>query len=239
MKLIIFGIGKAGRTLLSYSLQKGCEIVGIVDNNEFVWGSEINGIKVSSPNSISLMDYDKILVAVMRDYYAVMNQLLSMGVSEGKIQPATGWLKILYMDDELDEYFLVSKKVVPFVKQPVSSNIPSGEETRKARARRLREGFFKKYCQGEGLDIGCASDPVTPNCSGWDLPNGDAQYLKGIKDESFDFVYSSHCLEHMRDVRVALKNWFRVVRGGGGHLYYISLIGICTRREEDCHQSGI
>ena len=51
--------------------------------------------------------------------------------------------------------------------------------------------------------------------------NGDAQNLKGIDDESLDFVYSSHCLEHMVDVRIALLNWFRVVRKGGYLILYI------------------
>lgn len=37
----------------------------------------------------------------------------------------------------------------------------------------------------------------------------------GVDDESFDFVYSSHCLEHMYDVQTSLKNWFRVVRKSG------------------------
>ena len=88
-------------------------------------------------------------------------------------------------------------------------------ETFKSQKRREKEGFFEKYCQGEGLDIGYGADLIVPGCSGWDLRNGDAQYLNGIEDESFDYVYSSHCLEHMIDVKIALKNWFRVVRRGG------------------------
>ena len=51
--------------------------------------------------------------------------------------------------------------------------------------------------------------------------NGDAQYLQGVGDEEFDYVYSSHCLEHVDDVRCALKNWFRVVKKGGFLLLYI------------------
>ena len=37
-------------------------------------------------------------------------------------------------------------------------------------------------------------DPVTPDCTRWDRPN-DAHELRG----SFDWVYSSHCLEHLED----------------------------------------
>lgn len=64
------------------------------------------------------------------------------------------------------------------------------------------------------MDIGYGADIITPECSGWDQRNGDAQYLLGIEDKSFDYVYSSHCLEHMVDVRISLKNWFRVVKKG-------------------------
>ena len=79
----------------------------------------------------------------------------------------------------------------------------------------MREGFFDKYCQGKGLDVGYGGDVISPRCAGWDLRNGDAQYLQGIPDESFEYVYSSHCLEHMNNVRVSLQNWFRCVKKGG------------------------
>jgi SAM-dependent methyltransferase len=94
-------------------------------------------------------------------------------------------------------------------------------ETTKARPRRLREGFFDLYCQGKGLDIGYGGDPVTPGCNGWDFEDGDAQYLPGLRDESFDFVYASHTIEHMVDPAVALQNWWRVVKRGGYLLLYI------------------
>lgn len=94
-------------------------------------------------------------------------------------------------------------------------------ETSKARDRREHEGFFEKYCQGLGLDIGFGGDPLTGNCTGWDFEHGDAQVLEGLQNETFDFVYSSHTLEHMRDPAVALKNWWRVIRPGGYLLLYI------------------
>lgn len=85
----------------------------------------------------------------------------------------------------------------------------------------MNEGFFEKYCKGEGLDIGCGDDPVVDGCCGWDLMNGDAQYLDGINNGEFDWVYSSHCLEHVDDVRCTLKNGFRILRSGGFLILYI------------------
>ena len=94
-------------------------------------------------------------------------------------------------------------------------------ETTTARPRRLRDGFFDKYCIGSGLDIGYGGDLLTANCRGWDFEDGDAQYLAGLESEQFDFVYSSHTLEHMVDVELSLQNWWRVAKPGGYLIVYI------------------
>ena len=88
-------------------------------------------------------------------------------------------------------------------------------ETSKARGRRIESGFFERYCSGEGLDIGYGGDLLKAGCVGWDWEHGDAQYLATVDDESFDFAYSSHTLEHLHDPAEALRNWFRVIRHGG------------------------
>lgn len=85
-------------------------------------------------------------------------------------------------------------------------------ETSKASTRRCREGYFDKYLAGDGIDIGCGDDPVTADCLHWDLPQGDAQELPGLVSQSFDWVYSSHCLEHLRDPIQAVARWWEVLR---------------------------
>lgn len=94
-------------------------------------------------------------------------------------------------------------------------------ETTKARGRRVKDGFFDKYCQGKGLDIGYGGDLLTPICRGWDWEHGDAQYPHGMEDEKFDFVYSSHTLEHTVNPDIALRNWWRVLKPGGYLILYI------------------
>jgi SAM-dependent methyltransferase len=94
-------------------------------------------------------------------------------------------------------------------------------ETSKAKPRRLKEGFFEKYCRGKGLDIGCGIDLLSLNCHGWDWEQGDAQFLSGMKNEEFDFVYSSHTLEHMVDPAIALENWWRVLKKKGYLILYV------------------
>ena len=94
-------------------------------------------------------------------------------------------------------------------------------ETSKARRRRKREGFFDIYCTGKGLDIGFGGDLITENADGFDFEHGDAQDLKSIADNSYDFVYSSHTIEHLPDPSEAIKNWFRVLKHGGYLIVYL------------------
>ena len=88
-------------------------------------------------------------------------------------------------------------------------------ETFKARPRRMREGFFDRYCSGLGLDIGHGGDPVVPGCDLWDKADGDATLLPGVPDHAYDFVYASHVLEHLDDPVRALQSWMRVLKPGG------------------------
>ena len=169
--------------------------------------------KMSSVITFNKFSFDKFYI--FGRSFGLRQQLLNMGVDCKKISMCYG--DIFTCQSPLDEIFVIEKKPpeVPFKKVPAEIYKHYEGETSRAHNRRVREGFFEKYCKGEGLDVGYGGDVITADCAGWDFRNGDAQYLSGIEDESFDFVYSSHCLEHMYDVQTALKNWFRVVRKGG------------------------
>ncbi|HEX5684726.1 MAG TPA: class I SAM-dependent methyltransferase [Ideonella sp.] len=114
-------------------------------------------------------------------------------------------------------------------------------EASKALMRRMHDSrFATRYFVGHGIDIGCGPDPVSQyaqqfplmrGCRGWDLADGDAQLLASVADGSFDFVHSSHCLEHMVDPPTALGHWLRVLKPGG-HL-------IVTVPDEDMYEQGV
>jgi SAM-dependent methyltransferase len=72
---------------------------------------------------------------------------------------------------------------------------------------------------------------VTPDCLQWDKINGDATLLTGLQSGAFDWVYSSHCLEHLADPTAALTRWWELVRSGG---YLIVLVP-----DEDLYEQGI
>lgn len=69
--------------------------------------------------------------------------------------------------------------------------------------------------QGEGLDIGCGPDPVFPDAMPFDLKDGDANHITQYVKRQFDYVYSSHCLEHMIDPKAAIQEWWQLVKPGG------------------------
>ena len=91
-------------------------------------------------------------------------------------------------------------------------------ETSKSWLPRERRGDFEKYLRGSGIDVGCGADPLTiveGSVRGWDMMDGDAQFLAGVPEANLDFVYSSHCLEHLLSVITALENWLRVLKPKG------------------------
>lgn len=66
------------------------------------------------------------------------------------------------------------------------------------------------------IDIGAGKGPINfPNARLWDKEDGDATYMTGVPDESYQTVYSHHCLEHLDQPIVAIKNWWRILKRGG------------------------
>ena len=114
------------------------------------------------------------------------------------------------------------------------------QETSKAVIRRLSDSrFVSRYFVGHGIDIGCGDDsllkyrqqfPLITDVKSWDLPDGDAQYMQTVQDNTFDFVHSSHCLEHVYDPYEAFRNWIRICKPGG-HI-------VTTIPDEDLYEQG-
>lgn len=90
--------------------------------------------------------------------------------------------------------------------------------------------FFADYLSGAVLDIGCGPDPVVPHARPFDKIHGDAEHITEHVSDTYDTVYSSHCLEHMSDVPRALAEWWRLVRPGG---YMIIVVP-----HEDLYEQG-
>ena len=91
-------------------------------------------------------------------------------------------------------------------------------ETTKSHQRRIDNKDYENYIRGSILDIGCGTDSVNSpfgTTIEWEKYDGDGQFLEGVKDNTFDTVYASHTLEHIRDVEICLTNWIRVLKPNG------------------------
>lgn len=87
-----------------------------------------------------------------------------------------------------------------------------------------------KYLVGKNvLDIGVDDSKIVPWAVGIDLTRvtehvnliGDATNLYWFRDEVFDVVNSSHCLEDIKHTGRTLVEWLRVLKTGGYLIAYL------------------
>jgi SAM-dependent methyltransferase len=85
-------------------------------------------------------------------------------------------------------------------------------------------------CKGVGLDIGCEGiHNKLPGALGVDIcshPGADfvgyaEDFPRLFGDRKFDYVFSSHCLEHIENWQAALEWWISVIRPGGIFFLYL------------------
>jgi len=116
---------------------------------------------------------------------------------------------------------------------------PRGEAG-KSYIRRVRTGFFERYCSGPVvLDIGYSGydNPdgrtALPRATGIDLdfPGYDGLHLP-FADDSVDTVFSSHCLEHVSEEQQAIREWFRVLKIGGFLVCFVPHQALYEKRNQ-------
>lgn len=91
--------------------------------------------------------------------------------------------------------------------------------------------ILTKYLQGRGIDIGCGNAPIRDDVDRFDRTEGDAEKIGDYVHKLYDFVFSSHTLEHMTDPFSALEGWFSLVKPNG----YLVL----TVPDEDLYEQGL
>jgi len=116
----------------------------------------------------------------------------------------------------------------------------ANETTKQMLRRSSDRRFSSRWIIGDGIDIGCGPDPLSKlsdffplmkSLKPWDLPDGDAMLMGGVPDQTYDFVHSSHCLEHLVDPFLAMANWIRICKEEG----YLLL----TVPDEDLYEQGV
>jgi SAM-dependent methyltransferase len=79
-----------------------------------------------------------------------------------------------------------------------------------------------KYCQGSGLDVGAGFWPLSGSRA-VDLERGPGKgfCIADFQDGSLDYIFSSHCLEHIDQWKYALTEWLRKIKTGGILFLYL------------------
>ena len=79
-----------------------------------------------------------------------------------------------------------------------------------------------EHCQGRGVDVGAGLWPL-PGAMPVDVWRGmgAGRTISEYADGSLDYVFSSHCLEHIDAWRDALAEWVRKLKSGGVLFLYL------------------
>ncbi len=99
-----------------------------------------------------------------------------------------------------------------------------------SKTRELLTDEERALFNGEGIDIGCGLDPIMPTARPFDMQDGDANNITKYVTNQYDYVFSSHCLEHMHNPQSALHEWWQLVKTNG-HLIF-------TVPDEDLYEQG-
>jgi SAM-dependent methyltransferase len=82
--------------------------------------------------------------------------------------------------------------------------------------------FAQYFCMGKGYDIGCMKvDWAYPGSIPIDLDFDDPWDANNLPDEQVDYIFSSHCLEHVPDWAGTLLYWTEKIRSGGKLFLYL------------------
>jgi len=76
----------------------------------------------------------------------------------------------------------------------------------------------QQFCRGRGVDVGAGKWPF-PGALAIDLCNGGE--ARNLPAGEFDYVISSHCIEHLIDPVATLEHWQARLRPGGVLFLYL------------------
>ena len=86
--------------------------------------------------------------------------------------------------------------------------------------------FAKHVCSGSGYDIGCMKQEwAFPGATAIDLDFDDPWHADNLPSVQVDYIFSSHCLEHVPDWVETMNYWYECIKPGGT-LFLIFLITV-------------
>ena len=82
--------------------------------------------------------------------------------------------------------------------------------------------FAKKVCNGYGYDIGCMKiEWSLPGSIPIDLSFDDDYHATNLPKKGVDYIFSSHCLEHLDDWVGVMDYWYDMLDNGGTLFLYL------------------
>jgi predicted SAM-dependent methyltransferase len=82
--------------------------------------------------------------------------------------------------------------------------------------------FAKHVCVGDGYDIGCCKTEWSlPGSIPIDLDFSDDWHANHLPTDLVDYIFSSHCLEHVDDWVRTLDYWSNKLKAGGTLFLYL------------------
>ena len=82
--------------------------------------------------------------------------------------------------------------------------------------------FAKEVLKGKGLDIGCGKKEwAFPNAQPIDIKFDDEYNAMNLPKPKVDYIFSSHCLEHLPDWVRVLDYWSSKLKYGGTLFLYL------------------
>ena len=96
--------------------------------------------------------------------------------------------------------------------------------------------FAKHVCNGSGYDIGCMKQEwAFPGSTAIDLNFDDPWHADNLPEGLVDYIFSSHCLEHVPHWVNTMDYWFNNLKVGG---VYFSIFLIIVRSIGDLGITG-
>ena len=81
--------------------------------------------------------------------------------------------------------------------------------------------YAQKFCKGTGVDVGCYKKE-------WAFPGAiradvriDNEWTATNLPNRLDYIFSSHCLEHLDDYVSVMEYWYKKLKNGGVLFLYL------------------
>lgn len=96
------------------------------------------------------------------------------------------------------------------------------EFQRKGHASQFAIPYAKHVCSGTGFDIGCMKEEwAFPGAIPIDMDLDDEYHATNLPDKKVDYIFSSHCLEHIAHWVTVLDYWITKLNDTGVIFLYL------------------